>query len=66
MEERSQAGKGLVGLDQQQVRKWTSWYRYTTVVMFARALLAVIAIHERDQRSKADDEVCARSSRHER
>ena len=57
VEECFQAGKGEVGLDQHQVRKWTSWYRYTTLVMLAHALLAVIAAHERDQRVKPDDDL---------
>jgi len=46
-EECFQASKGKVGLDQHQVRKWTSLHRYTTLVMLAHALLAVIAAHER-------------------
>ena len=57
VEECFQAGKGEVGLDQHQVRKWTSWYRYTTLVMLAHALLAAIAAHERSQRPDADDEL---------
>lgn len=57
MEECFQAGKGEVGLDQHQVRKWTSWYRYTTLIMLAHALLAVIAAHERDQRADANDDL---------
>ena len=57
VEECFQAGKGEVGLDQHQVRKWTSWYRYTTLVMLAHALLAVIAAHERQHRPTADDEL---------
>ena len=48
VEECFQAGKGEVGPDQHQVRRWTSWYRYTTLVMLAHAILAVIAAHERD------------------
>jgi hypothetical protein len=32
------------------VRKWTSWYRYTTLAMFAHAILAVIAARERANR----------------
>jgi SRSO17 transposase len=28
IEERFQTGKGLCGLDQHQVRRWTSWYRW--------------------------------------
>jgi SRSO17 transposase len=57
VEECFQAGKGEVGLDQHQVRKWTSWYRHTTLVMLAHALLAVIAAQERQHRPHADDEL---------
>jgi SRSO17 transposase len=49
VEECFQAAKGEVGLDQHQVRRWRSWYRYTTLVMLAHAILAVIAAHERDR-----------------
>jgi SRSO17 transposase len=49
IEECFQAAKGEVGLDQHQVRRWHSWYRYTTLVMLAHAVLAVIAAHERRQ-----------------
>ena len=49
-----QAGKGEVGLDQHQVRSWHSWYRYTTLVMLAHAILAVIAARERADRPAAD------------
>ena len=54
IEECFQAGKGEVGLDEHQVRRWTSWYRHTTLVMLAHALLAVIAAHERNQPTPAD------------
>jgi SRSO17 transposase len=57
VEECFQAGKGEVGLDQHQVRKWGSWYRYTTLVMLAHALLAVIAAHERQHRPDTEDEL---------
>jgi SRSO17 transposase len=57
VEECFQAGKGEVGLDQHQVRKWTSWYRYTTLVMLAHALLAVIAANERQHRLITDNEL---------
>lgn len=43
-----QTSKNTVGLDQHQLRRWKSWYRYTTLAMLAHALLAVIAAHERD------------------
>jgi SRSO17 transposase len=43
IEERFQTGKGLVGLDQHQVRRWRSWYRWTTLAMVAHAFLVVLA-----------------------
>jgi hypothetical protein len=48
IEESFQAAKGLVGLDQHQVRRWRSWYRWTTLAMFAHAFLAVACATERD------------------
>lgn len=57
IEECFKAGKSEVGLDQHQVRRWASWYRYTTLFMLAHALLAVIAAHERDKRATTDDEL---------
>jgi hypothetical protein len=36
--------------DQHQVRTWHSWHRYTTLAMFAHAIPAVIAAHERINR----------------
>ena len=50
VEETFQAGKGLAGLDEHQVRRWTSWRRWTLFAMLAHALLAVIAAHERSAR----------------
>ncbi len=41
IEESFQAAKGLTGLDQHQVRHWTSWHRWTTLAMLAHAFLAV-------------------------
>ena len=43
VEEAFQAGKGLAGLDEHQVRRWTSWQRWTLLAMIAHALLAVLA-----------------------
>jgi SRSO17 transposase len=37
-----------IGLDEPQVRQWTSWYRHITLVMLAHAILTVIAARERD------------------
>jgi SRSO17 transposase len=46
VEESFQAGKGLAGLDEHQVRRWTSWRRWTLLAMLAHALLAVLAATE--------------------
>ena len=37
VEESFQAGKGLAGLDEHQVRRWTSWQRWTLFAMLANA-----------------------------
>ena len=47
IEERFQTGKGLVGLDQHQVHRWRSWYRWATLAMLAHAFLVVAALAER-------------------
>jgi SRSO17 transposase len=47
IEERFQTGKGLVGLDSHQVRRWRSWYRWTTLAMLAHAFLVVAAVTDR-------------------
>ena len=47
IEESFQAAKGLVGLDQHQVRRWTSWHRWTTLAMLAHAFLALATAIER-------------------
>jgi SRSO17 transposase len=54
IEENIQAGKGLAGLDEHQVRTWTSWHRWVTLAMLAAAFLAVAAAAER-QRDPAPD-----------
>jgi SRSO17 transposase len=43
VEESFEAGKGLAGLDQHQLRCWLPWRRWTLLAMLAHALLAVIA-----------------------
>ena len=53
VEECFRAGKDEVGLDQHQVRTWTSWHRYTTLAMLAHAILATIAARERANRPQA-------------
>ena len=46
VEENFQAGKGLTGLDEHQVRRWTSWYRWATLAMLAAAFLTIAAATE--------------------
>jgi SRSO17 transposase len=46
VEERFQTGKGLCGLDQHQVRRWRSWYRWVTLAILANAFLVVAALAE--------------------
>ena len=43
-----QSGKGLAGLDEHQVRRWTPWRRWTLLAMLAHALLAVLTAVERE------------------
>ena len=45
-EENFQASKGLTGLDEHQVRRWTSWYRWATLAMLAAAFLTITAARE--------------------
>jgi len=47
IEENIQAGKGLAALDQHQVRRWTSWHRWTVLAMLAHAFRAVLTVAER-------------------
>lgn len=50
VEESFQAGKGLAGLDEHQVRGWISWQRWTLLAMTAHALLAIVAANEHTDR----------------
>lgn len=52
MEENFQAGKELTGLDQHQVRRWASWYRWVTQAMLAAAFLTITAATEQDRPSQ--------------
>jgi SRSO17 transposase len=54
VEETFQAGKGLAGLDQHQVRRWNSWHRWTILAMLASAFLAVLAATERTRQPPPD------------
>ena len=49
VEEDFQAGKGLAALDEHQVRRWISWYRWVTLAMLALAFLTVTALAEHDR-----------------
>ena len=46
IEEDFQTGKGLTGLDQHQVRRWTSWHRWATLTLLAHAFLTITAAVE--------------------
>ena len=46
VEENFQAGKGLIGLDEHQVRRWASWHRWVTLAMLAAAVLSIAAALE--------------------
>jgi SRSO17 transposase len=46
IEENFQAGKGLTGLDEHQVHRWASWYRWVTLAMLAGAVLTIAAASE--------------------
>ncbi|MGH3847322.1 MAG: IS701 family transposase [Pseudonocardiaceae bacterium] len=54
VEEIFQATKGLAGLDEHQVRRWTSWHRWVTLAMLAHAFLAASTAHERAHRPTPD------------
>ncbi len=53
-EENFQAGKGLTGLDEHQVRRWTSWYRWATLAMLAAAFLTIAAANEHARHPEPD------------
>ena len=48
IEESFQAAKGLVGLDQHQVHRWTFWHHWTTLAMLTNAFLAAATAIQRD------------------
>jgi hypothetical protein len=47
IEEAFQTGKGLTGLAEHQVRRWTPWHRWTILAMLAHAFLSVMTAHAR-------------------
>lgn len=54
VEEDFQTGKELTGLDQHQVRRWTSWHRWATLTLLAHAFLTVTAAVEQARAAPAD------------
>ena len=57
IEENFQAGKGLTGLDEHQVRRWTSWYRWVTLAMLAAAVLTIAAASEHARGLRPSDQI---------
>ena len=49
VEESSQAAKSQAGLDEHQVRTWTSWHRWTVLWMLTMAFPVVVTAAERDR-----------------
>ena len=49
VEECIEQAKGEVGLDQYEVRHWTSWYRHITLALLAQAYLSVMRKHAAEQ-----------------
>lgn len=54
IEESFQTSKGQTGLDQHQVRTWTSWYRWTTLVLLAQLFLSITTAAERAKPSPTE------------
>lgn len=54
IEESFQAAKSQAGLDEHQVRTWTSWRRWVILSMLAMAFVAVTAANERDNTPTPD------------
>jgi hypothetical protein len=55
--ENFQAGKGLTGLDEHQVRRSTSWYRWVALATLAAAVLTIAAALERARTSGPPDQI---------
>lgn len=54
MEETFQAAKGLAGLNEHEVRRFTSWSRWVTLAMLAHAFLAAVRADERARHPAPD------------
>ncbi len=64
IEESFQTTKALTGLDEHQVRRWTSWRRWTLIAMLAHALLPVAAAAARARQQQPAELIpltCTRS-----
>jgi SRSO17 transposase len=55
IEENFKNGKGL-GMDDYEVRSWTGWYRYITLVMLVLVYLVGICVQEQAQTASSADE----------
>lgn len=55
VEETFQSGKDLAGLDQHQVRRWTSWHRWVTLAMLAHAFLTIVRADEHARHPRSDE-----------
>ncbi|WP_432060175.1 IS701 family transposase [Streptomyces sp. S1] len=55
VEETFQSGQGLAGLDEHQVRRYTSWSRRVTLAMLAHAFLAVVRADEHARHPAPDE-----------
>ena len=55
MEETFQTEKGLAGLDEHQLRRYSSWSRWVTLAMLAHAFLAVVRAEEHPHRPDPDE-----------
>ncbi|MFD4714228.1 IS701 family transposase [Streptomyces sp. NPDC058430] len=55
VEETFQSGKGLAGLDEHQVRRFTSWSRWVTLAMLAHAFLAAVRADEHARHPAPDE-----------
>ena len=59
VEEGFAEAKGVVGLDQYEVRKWTAWYRHITLALVAHAYLEVTRRNgEPGEGEKGDQAIC--------
>ena len=57
IEEAFAASKELAGLDEHQVRCWTSWHRWTILAMLAHAFLSVLTARQRADSHAHDDQL---------